>query len=81
MIAGASTGGIIAFGLAKPNPVGIQDIIDLYTAHGSEICVWVVRAAHRFGPINKTAMQRHRASAPRGAEDGAENRTTEHFRK
>ena len=37
IIAGTSTGGIIACGLAKPNPVGIQDIINLYVDHGGEI--------------------------------------------
>ena len=37
IIAGTSTGGIIACGLAKPNPVGIQDIINLYVEHGGEI--------------------------------------------
>jgi predicted acylesterase/phospholipase RssA len=37
IIAGTSTGGIIACGLAKPNPVSIQKIIDLYVDHGHEI--------------------------------------------
>jgi uncharacterized protein len=37
IIAGTSTGGIIACGLAKPNPLNIQDIIDLYVQHGGEI--------------------------------------------
>lgn len=37
MIAGTSTGGIIACGLAKPNPISLQDIIDLYVDYGSEI--------------------------------------------
>jgi hypothetical protein len=37
IIAGTSTGGIIACGLAKPNPVSLQGIIDLYVEHGSEI--------------------------------------------
>ncbi len=37
IIAGTSTGGIIAYGLAKPNPISLQDIIDLYVKHGSEI--------------------------------------------
>lgn len=37
IIAGTSTGGIIACGLARPNPIRIQDIINLYVDHGSEI--------------------------------------------
>jgi uncharacterized protein len=37
IIAGTSTGGIIACGLAKPDPVDIQKIIDLYVDHGHEI--------------------------------------------
>jgi hypothetical protein len=37
IIAGTSTGGIIACGLARPNPISIQDIINLYVDHGSEI--------------------------------------------
>jgi len=37
IIAGTSTGGIIACGLAKPNPIDIKDIIDLYVQHGGEI--------------------------------------------
>ena len=37
IIAGTSTGGIIACGLAKPNPIGLQDLIDLYVGHGGEI--------------------------------------------
>jgi uncharacterized protein len=37
IIAGTSTGGIITCGLAKPDPIDLQDIIDLYVKHGSEI--------------------------------------------
>lgn len=37
LIAGTSTGGIIACGLAKPNPINLQGIIDLYVDHGAEI--------------------------------------------
>ena len=37
VIAGTSTGGIIACGLAKPNPVSLEDLIDLYKDHGYEI--------------------------------------------
>jgi uncharacterized protein len=37
IITGTSTGGIIACGLAKPTPIDIDDIIDLYVKHGGEI--------------------------------------------
>ena len=37
IIAGTSTGGIIACGLAKPNPLDPQAIVDLYVQHGGEI--------------------------------------------
>jgi Patatin-like phospholipase len=37
IIAGTSTGGIIARGLAKPNPLSLDDIINLYTEHGWDI--------------------------------------------
>jgi patatin-like phospholipase/acyl hydrolase len=37
IIAGTSTGGIIACGLAKPNPLTLQDIVDLYVNHGGQI--------------------------------------------
>jgi len=37
IIAGTSTGGIIACGLAKPNPISLKSIINLYKEHGSEI--------------------------------------------
>jgi patatin-like phospholipase/acyl hydrolase len=37
IITGTSTGGIIACGLAKPTPIDVNDIIDLYVKHGSEI--------------------------------------------
>ncbi len=37
LIAGTSTGGIIACGLAKPNPVDLADIVNLYVEHGGEI--------------------------------------------
>jgi uncharacterized protein len=37
MIAGTSTGGIIACGLAKPNPIDPQEIVDLYVQHGGDI--------------------------------------------
>jgi predicted acylesterase/phospholipase RssA len=37
IIAGTSTGGIIACGLAKPIPLSAQNVIDLYVDHGSEI--------------------------------------------
>ncbi|MGB8279157.1 MAG: patatin-like phospholipase family protein [Methylovirgula sp.] len=37
LIAGTSTGGIIACGLAKPDPIPLNDILDLYVEHGGEI--------------------------------------------
>lgn len=37
VIAGTSTGGIIACGLAKPRPMTLAEIIDLYVEHGGEI--------------------------------------------
>jgi uncharacterized protein len=37
LIAGTSTGGIIACGLAKSDPVDLADIIDLYVKHGGKI--------------------------------------------
>jgi Patatin-like phospholipase len=37
IIAGTSTGGIIACGLARPNPPRLEDIIKLYTDHGWDI--------------------------------------------
>ena len=37
IIAGTSTGGIIASALSKPNPLGIDQILSLYLDHGYEI--------------------------------------------
>jgi uncharacterized protein len=37
LIAGTSTGGIIASGLAKPNPMTLTEITNLYVEHGAEI--------------------------------------------
>src|SRR5690348_8054737 len=37
IIAGTSTGGIIACALAKPDPIDLTDIIGLYRDHGGEI--------------------------------------------
>ena len=37
IIAGTSTGGIIASALAKPNPVGLDQILSLYVDHGYDI--------------------------------------------
>ena len=37
IIAGTSTGGIIASGLSKPNPLGLDQILKLYVDHGSGI--------------------------------------------
>jgi uncharacterized protein len=64
IIAGTSTGGIIACGLAKPNPVSIQKIIDLYVDHGHEIFRKPENILHwwyrpRYRP---TALERYLAS-------------------
>ncbi|MDR3572389.1 MAG: patatin-like phospholipase family protein [Anaerolineaceae bacterium] len=67
IIAGTSTGGIIACGLAKPNPMGIQDIIDLYVDHGSEI--------FKKGPIDLL----HYIHGPRYAATALENYLAEKF--
>jgi patatin-like phospholipase/acyl hydrolase len=37
LIAGTSTGGIIACGLAKPDPLPLNEILDLYVTHGGAI--------------------------------------------
>jgi patatin-like phospholipase/acyl hydrolase len=37
LVAGTSTGGIIACGLAKPEPMTLTEIIDLYVEHGADI--------------------------------------------
>jgi uncharacterized protein len=37
LISGTSTGGIIACGLARPQPLPLQNIVDLYVKHGGEI--------------------------------------------
>jgi predicted acylesterase/phospholipase RssA len=37
IIAGTSTGGIIASALSKPNPLGLNEILSLYVDHGYEI--------------------------------------------
>src|SRR5690242_20269284 len=37
IIAGTSTGGIIASGLSQPNPLGLDEILSLYVDHGYEI--------------------------------------------
>jgi hypothetical protein len=37
LIAGTSTGGILACGLCRPQPLSPQDLIDLYVQHGPEI--------------------------------------------
>ena len=65
IIAGTSTGGIIACGLAKPNPISLQGMIDLYVHHGSEIfkkgLIDVVHYA--YGPRYKpTALEKYLAS-------------------
>jgi uncharacterized protein len=65
IIAGTSTGGIIACGLAKPDPVSLQGIIDLYVEHGGEIFKkGVGELAHYIhGPRYKpTALENYLAS-------------------
>jgi uncharacterized protein len=65
IIAGTSTGGIIACGLAKPNPISLQGIIDLYVEHGSEIFKkGLIDVAHyAYGPRYKpTALENYLAS-------------------
>jgi uncharacterized protein len=65
IIAGTSTGGIIACGLAKPDPLGLQGIIDLYVQHGGEIFKkGVGEVAHYVhGPRYKpTALESYLAS-------------------
>lgn len=60
IIAGTSTGGIIACGLAKPNPFSLQGIIDLYVEHGTEVFKkGLIDVAHyAYGPRYKpTALQ------------------------
>ena len=37
LVAGTSTGGILACGLCRPDPLSPQDLIDLYVEHGREI--------------------------------------------
>jgi predicted acylesterase/phospholipase RssA len=37
LVAGTSTGGIIALGLCKPEPLTAAEVLTLYTEHGSEI--------------------------------------------
>jgi uncharacterized protein len=65
IIAGTSTGGIIACGLAKPNPISLKDIIDLYVDHGNEIFKkspidW---AHYAYGPRYKpNALENYLAS-------------------
>jgi uncharacterized protein len=65
IIAGTSTGGIIACGLSKPDPLGLQGIIDLYVQHGGEIFKkGVGEVAHYLhGPRYKpTALESYLAS-------------------
>lgn len=37
LMAGTSTGGIIAMGLSAPNPFSTEELLDLYTKHGNKI--------------------------------------------
>jgi hypothetical protein len=62
IIAGTSAGGIIACGLAKPNPIDLKDIIGLYRDHGSEIFQkGLLDPVHyAYGPKYKpTALERY----------------------
>lgn len=65
IIAGTSTGGIIACGLAKPNPINLQDIVDLYVEHGPEIFKkGIIRFGHYlYGPrYRPTSLERYLTS-------------------
>lgn len=65
IIAGTSTGGIIACGLARPNPVGPQEIVDLYVQHGGDIFrKSLLDPVHYvYGPrYDSTALESHLAS-------------------
>ena len=65
IIAGTSTGGIIACGLAKPNPVEPEQIVNLYVQHGSEIFKKSLLdpVHYLYGPkYNSTALESHLAS-------------------
>jgi uncharacterized protein len=55
IVAGTSTGGIIACGLAKPTPIDLKDIVGLYVDHGGEIFKKpVLEAVHYvYGPKYK----------------------------
>jgi len=67
IIAGTSTGGIIACGLAMPNPLTIQEIINLYVDHGSDI--------FKKGAVDWW----HYVNGPRYAATALENYLTEKF--
>jgi uncharacterized protein len=61
IIAGTSTGGIIASGLAKPNPLSLDQILSLYVDHGYDI-------------FNKdTENKLHTVSGPRYSADALES--------
>ena len=61
IIAGTSTGGIIASGLSKPNPMGLDDIMSLYVDHGYDI-------------FNKDSENRfHTIGGPRYSADALES--------
>jgi predicted acylesterase/phospholipase RssA len=65
IIAGTSTGGIIACGLAKPNPVEPEQIVNLYVQHGSEIFKksFLDPVHYVYGPkYNSTALESYLAS-------------------
>jgi uncharacterized protein len=61
IIAGTSTGGIIACGLAKPDPIDLNDIIGLYRNHGSEIFKKSVLGPihYAYGPKYKPTALEH----------------------
>ena len=50
LVAGTSTGGIIACGLAKPQPMTLTEITDLYVEHGAEIFNPVSGSGGILGP-------------------------------
>lgn len=67
LIAGTSTGGLIAAALAKPNPIDLDAILDIYVDHGYEI-------------FNKDTENRfHDMTGPRYSADALENQLKEKF--
>jgi hypothetical protein len=67
IIAGTSTGGIIASGLAKPNPLTLDQILSLYVDHGYDI-------------FNKdTENKLHTVTGPRYGADALESQLKAQF--